>query len=105
MILWTQSIISLKRKYICQTKLPNPILRRCFAKNMKKGKNANWESVTAERVGLSRNAFIEVGKELKRKGYLPNFSTTKSNNADIIICFIGEPSDEAKRLFEEINAE
>ena len=70
-----------------------------------KGENANWENVTAERVGVSRNAFIEVGKELKRKGYLPNFSTTKSNNADIIICFIGEPSDEAKRLFEEINAE
>ena len=70
-----------------------------------KVENANWESVTAERVGLSRNEFIEAGNELKRKGYLPNFSTTKSNNADVIICFIGEPSDEAKRLFEEINAE
>ena len=54
-----------------------------------KGENANWESVTAERVGLSRNAFIEVGKELKRKGYLPNFSTTENNNADVIIYFIG----------------
>lgn len=65
-------------------------------------KGNNIEKVKSTDVRLSKMAFAKAGDELKKIGYLPNFSHVETKNTEPI-CFIGKLSDEAIKFCSDLD--